>query len=151
MVNIQKYSLRVVKESSGRYKLDKVIKSSESAAAVFKDVLQLDQRAEEVFAMVTLDIKNQVTGVFEVSQGTLSASQVHPREVFKRALLQNAAGVVLAHNHPSGVTYPSNDDIKITQRLVKAGKILGIEVLDHIIVGDFHYSLRSENHEEVWL
>lgn len=103
MVNIQKYSLRIVKESGGRYDLDKVIKNPKDAKNVFVEVLELDKRAEEVFAMVTLDIKNQVTGVFEVSIGSLSSSLVTPREVFKRAILQNAKAIILAHNHPSGI------------------------------------------------
>ena len=94
--------------------------------------------------MLTLDIKNQVTGVFEVSHGTLNASQVHPREVFKRALLQNAAAIVVGHNHPSGVTNPSYEDKKITERLIKAGEFIGVNILDHLILGDdSFYSLRE--------
>jgi len=135
MINIQKYSLRIIKESGGRYDLDKTINSPIAARDLFLEVLDLDQRAEEVFAMATLDVKNQLTGVFEVSIGNLTSSLVSPREVFKRALLQNAAAVLLGHNHPSGSADFSSDDIQITKKLVKSGKILGIKVVDHIVIG----------------
>mgnify|MGYP006300010397 CR=1 FL=1 len=144
MVNILFYSLRVVNESVGRYNLDKKIKRPENAVSIFEEVLHLSQRTEEIFAMLTVNIKNQVTGVFVVSQGTLNASQVHPREVFKRALLQNAAAIIVAHNHPSGITAPSGDDKKITERLINAGEVIGVNVLDHLILGDdSFYSLRE--------
>lgn len=146
MINIQKYSLRVVKETGGRYDLKRKIKNLESVKDVFTQVLELDKRAEEVFAIITLDTQAQITGVFEVSIGTLSASLVSPREVFKRAILQNAAAIVLGHNHPSSIPEPSCDDLKITKVLVKAGNIIGIKVIDHIIVGskDNYLSLKEE-------
>ncbi len=145
-VNIQKYSLRIVKESGGRYNLDKVIKQPEDARRVLVEVLELDKRAEEVFVMITLDVKNQLTGLFEVSHGGLSQSIVHPRNVFQRAILQNAQAIVLAHNHPSGVSEPSEDDISVTRKLISSGDILGIEVLDHIIVGsrDNYVSMKEK-------
>jgi DNA repair protein RadC len=121
MVNIQKFSLRIVKESGGRYDIDKYVRNPFQARDLFVEVVELDRRAEEVFAIATLDVKNKVTGVFEVSTGTLTSSLVTPREVFKRAILQNAAGIVLAHNHPSGVADASSDDISITKKLQKAG------------------------------
>ncbi len=136
-VNIQKYSLRIVKESGGRYDLEnKVIKSPGDAHKLVVEVLELPWRSEEVFAIATLDIKNQVTGVFEVSVGTLTSSLVTPREVFKRAILVNAQAIILFHNHPSQIPDPSKDDIKITKKLMDSGSILGIDVLDHVIVGN---------------
>ncbi|SIR56584.1 JAB domain-containing protein [Halanaerobium kushneri] len=147
MVNIQKFSLRIVKESGGRYDIDKYVRNPFQARDLFVEVVELDRRAEEVFAIATLDVKNKVTGVFEVSTGTLTSSLVTPREVFKRAMLQNAAGIVLAHNHPSGVSDASSDDISVTKKLQKAGKIMGINVLDHIIIGskDNFISMQEEN------
>lgn len=136
MINIQKYTLRVVKEKGGRYDLDRRISKPEAARDVFVEVLELHMRAEEVFAMITLDVKNKITGIFEVSVGTLSSSLVAPREVYKRALLQNAAAVIFGHNHPSGEVNASSDDIEITKKLEKGGELLGISVFDHIIVGD---------------
>jgi len=147
MVNIQKFSLRIVKESGGRYDIDKYVRNPFQARDLFVEVVELDRRAEEVFAIATLDVKNKVTGVFEVSTGTLTSSLVTPREVFKRAILQNAAGIVLAHNHPSGVADASSDDISITKKLQKAGKIMGINVVDHIVIGsrDNFISMQEEN------
>lgn len=147
MVNIQKFNLRIVKESGGRYDIDKQVENPIKARDLFIEVLELDKRAEEVFAIATLDVHNKVTGVFEVSIGTLSSSLVTPREVFKRALLQNAARIVLAHNHPSGSADASADDISITKKLQKGGKILGVNVVDHIVIGDKdnYISMKEEN------
>ena len=147
MVNIQKFNLRIVKESGGRYDIDKQVSNPIKARDLFVEVLELDQRAEEVFAIATLDVHNKVTGVFEVSTGTLSSSLVAPREVFKRAILMNAAAILLGHNHPSTVPEPSSDDIQTTKKLVKSGKILGINVVDHIVIGDRdnYISMKEEN------
>ncbi|PTV93171.1 DNA repair protein RadC [Halanaerobium saccharolyticum] len=146
MVNIQKFSLRVVKENGGRYDIDKTINNPIAARNLFIEVAELDKRSEEVFVMATIDVRNKVTGLFEVSTGTLNSSLVTPREVFKRAILQNAAGIVLGHNHPSGNIDASSDDINITKKLVKSGKILGVNVVDHIIVGnEGNYSSMKEN------
>ena len=148
MVNIQKFSLRVVKENGGRYDLDKTINNPIAARNLFLEVAELDKRSEEVFVMATIDVRNKVTGLFEVSTGTLNSSLVTPREVFKRAILQNAAGIVLGHNHPSGNIDASSDDINITKKLVQSGKILGVNVVDHIIVGNEgnYSSMKEENH-----
>jgi DNA repair protein RadC len=90
--------------------------------------------AKEHFKLIILNTRNRIIGVSDISTGTLNASLVHPREVFKEAITRSASSVVVAHNHPSGDTQPSEEDIRITRRLVEAGKIMGIEVLDHIIV-----------------
>lgn len=89
----------------------------------------------EQFHVLLLDTRSRLIRDVEVSRGTLNASLVHPREVFKEAVKASAASVVLAHNHPSGDPTPSSDDIKITRELVEAGRVMKIEVLDHIIVG----------------
>jgi DNA repair protein RadC len=86
--------------------------------------------------VLLLNQKNRVVGVNTVSIGSLTASVVHPREVFKPAILSNAAAIILAHNHPSGQPQPSQEDRVLTVRLVAAGKLLGISVLDHVIIGD---------------
>ena len=99
---------------------------------------------KEVFRCVLLDTKNKVIREDEVSQGSLSASIVHPRETFKAAIRESAAAVIFIHNHPSGDTRPSQEDILLTRRLIQAGDVLGIRVLDHIIIGDgIHYSFRD--------
>jgi DNA repair protein RadC len=83
-----------------------------------------------------LDRKNRVIGINLVSIGSLTAAVVHPREVFKPAILANAAALIVCHNHPNGDVQPSQEDRTLTRRLVEAGKLLGMEVLDHIILGD---------------
>jgi DNA repair protein RadC len=97
----------------------------------------------ENFVAVLLNTKNEVIESPLISVGTLSSSLVHPREVFKPAVRASAASVVLAHNHPSGNVEPSREDREVTRRLVGAAEILGIEVLDHVIVGDGHFSMKE--------
>ena len=90
--------------------------------------------SKEHFFVVSLDTRNNFIGIDEISIGTLTASLVHPRETFESAIKRHAAHIIIAHNHPSGETEPSEDDLKITKRIVDAGKIMGIEVLDHLII-----------------
>ena len=97
----------------------------------------------ENFVAVLLNIKNEVIETPLISVGTLSSSLVHPREVFKPAIRASAASVILAHNHPSGKVEPSREDRKVTRRLADAAEILGIEVLDHVIVGDGYFSMKE--------
>ena len=99
----------------------------------------------EVFALLCLTTKHRIIAYHEVSRGTLDATIVHPREVFKAAILANAAAIVVCHNHPSGDPSPSSDDIEVTKRLVATGELLGIAVLDHIIVGDGRYYSFTES------
>ena len=91
---------------------------------------------KEIFKTVLLDSKNKIIRDVTISEGSLTASIVHPREVFNPAIKNSAAAVILVHNHPSGDPSPSREDIEITQRLVKSSEIVGIKVLDHIIIGD---------------
>ncbi len=97
----------------------------------------------ENFVVVLLNTKNEVIESPLVSVGTLSAALVHPREVFKPAIRASAASVILAHNHPSGKVEPSREDREVTRRLVESAEILGIEVLDHVILGDGFYSMKE--------
>lgn len=96
----------------------------------------LDGEDRENFIVICLDTKLKPTAIHTVSIGSLNASIVHPREVMKVAILSNSHCIIVAHNHPSGNTEPSEEDDIVTERLVKAGEILGIKVLDHIIIGD---------------
>ena len=90
----------------------------------------------EVFAVALLTVRHRVLGLHTVSVGCLTSALVHPREVFKPAILAGAAAVLLAHNHPSGDPEPSADDVALTRRLAAAGQLLGIEILDHVILGE---------------
>ena len=98
----------------------------------------------ECFVGIYLNTRGQVLATELISMGTLSASLVHPREVFKVALLMNAAAIIVAHNHPSGGTMPSSEDKDATRRLCRAGELLGVPVMDHLIVAkDGHYSFKE--------
>ena len=106
--------------------------------------IQLRDRRHEVFCCVYLDNRHRVIGFEELFQGTIDGATVHPREVVKRALARNAAAVILAHNHPSGVAEPSQADELITRRLKDALALVEIRVLDHLIVGDGHCESMAE-------
>jgi DNA repair protein RadC len=101
----------------------------------------------EHFRAVLLNTKNRILGVRTISIGSLNASIVHAREVFKAAVAESAQAIVLVHNHPSGLPEPSTEDIVVTERLAEAGRILGIEVLDHIVLGSQGFvSLKEMGH-----
>jgi DNA repair protein RadC len=121
------------------------IRSSASAYTVLQD--DLDGVDREHFVVMLLGQKNQVIGLHTVSIGSLTASIVHPRECFTPAILCNAASIICGHNHPSGDCQPSREDRALTQRLVEAGKLLGISVLDHILIGGEgrYFSFADEN------
>ncbi|MFA5576208.1 MAG: DNA repair protein RadC [Tissierellaceae bacterium] len=115
-----------------------------SIANLYMDEMRFFQK--EHFRIALLDTKNQIIVTEEISIGTLNASIVHPRDVFKAAIKRNANAMILIHNHPSGDPKPSNEDINITRRLVDAGNLIGIKVLDHIIIGDNRYiSFKEKN------
>jgi len=106
---------------------------------------RLKGKKKEYFLALLLDTRNQLIKVAEISVGSLDSSIVHPREVFKEAISASAAAVIFVHNHPSGDPTASEDDIKLTKRLAEVGEIVGIDVLDHIIIGDKNYvSLKRE-------
>lgn len=120
------------------------IKSPEDVYNVIEDQLELSLADREHFITIYLNRKNKVNAIEIVSIGTAFGTLVSPSEVFKPALLTSSLHVILVHNHPSGDSTPSNDDIKTTSRLKEAGEILGIEVLDHIIIGDKEYCSLAE-------
>ena len=111
-----------------------MIKGPKDGADIASRFIGRDDR--EVFFVMCLNTKNHVVAVHRCHVGSLNASIVHPREVFKSAILNNAASVIVAHQHPSGDPTPSIEDINVTKRLVEAGKLLGIEVLDHLVVNN---------------
>jgi DNA repair protein RadC len=99
----------------------------------------ITDKAKEHFKILLLNTRNKIIRIGTISIGTLNASLVHPREVFKEALIHDAFSVILAHNHPSGDCEPSEEDLRITTRLRDAGNLMGIEVLDHIIITSQSY------------
>lgn len=115
-----------------------------TVANLFMDEMRYLQK--EHFRIILLDTKNQIIAKEEISIGTLNASIVHPRDVFKIAIKRNANSMILIHNHPSGDPTPSKEDIGITNRLIEVGDLVGIKVLDHIIIGDSNYiSFKEKN------
>lgn len=114
------------------------IKSPEDVYRLVRHELTALDR--EVFLVMCLNRRNKVLGINTVSVGSLDSNIINPREVFKPAILLNSATMILLHNHPSGDTEPSKEDIEITKKLAEAGKLIGIDVLDHIIIGRKFYS-----------
>lgn len=96
---------------------------------------ELSYLKQELFKIILLDVKNQVISTPLISKGGLTSSPVHPRDVFREAIRRSSAAIILVHNHPSGDPAPSSDDIRVTKRLLNSGKIVDIEVLDHIVIG----------------
>jgi len=132
------YELKVVRERRPEYRRPQTImRSSVEVYELFRSRFERSDREE--FIVVLLDAKNRMIGFHVVSVGSLTSNLVHPREVFKIAILGNAASVVLVHNHPSGDPTPSAEDQSITQRLIDLGTVLGIRILDYIVVGDGRY------------
>jgi len=131
------------------YKMPSRVGEKKEAFCSSQDVLNycmqnMKDLKKEVFRCFLLDTKNKVIRDEEVSVGTLTASLVHPRETFRAAIRESAAAVIFVHNHPSGDVKPSQEDILLTRRLFQAGEVLGIQVLDHIVIGDgCHFSFRD--------
>ncbi|WP_337250844.1 JAB domain-containing protein [Clostridium intestinale] len=131
-------SIKMIRESSMLYGIRRINQPNDAVGIARRF---LDDADREQLLVCSIDVKNQPTSIAVVSIGSINSSIVHPREVFKTAILSNAASIIVFHNHPSGDTTPSKEDINVTNRLKEAGKILGIEVLDHIIIGkngNFH-------------
>ncbi len=121
----------------------KQILSSKDASIVLENNLR--GLNKEHFIILMLNTKNFLLGVETVSIGSLNSSIVHPRELFKSAINKSAAAIILAHNHPSGDATPSREDIEVTKRIKSGGQLLGIDVIDHIIIGDnSYYSFKEE-------
>ena len=123
--------------------LERLVTPREAALA-FVHLLQ--DEPVEVCGLFCLSARGQVLGYHELSRGTVDAAFMHPREIFKVALLANATSVVIGHNHPSGDPSPSDDDIRITRRIKSAGEIIGIELFDHLVIaGDRYVSFKERD------
>lgn len=132
-----RYRKEVVREDAPEW----VTTRFTSPKQIFEMFKDLQRETKEHFITLHLDGKNRVVCLDRVSTGILNQSLVHPREVFKPACMSGAAAIILIHNHPTGDPAPSNEDIEITRRLKDCGRLLGINVLDHIIIGDNYLSM----------
>ena len=143
MSQLEVISKRVKLQDSEQEYFSGNLNCPNSVFNVFKNIFT--NSCVELFVVIHLKTNNMPTAYEIVSKGILNSSLVHPREVFKSAILQNAASVILAHNHPSGNPEPSSEDIVMTKQVIEAGKILGIPVQDHIIFADERYYSMAEN------
>jgi DNA repair protein RadC len=129
------------KHSEGRY----TIRSPEDAATYL--MTDMSSLTQEHFVVLFLNVKNEVLHKQTIFIGSLNSSIVHPREIFREAVKRSAASIICAHNHPSGNPTPSPEDIEVTKRLSEAGALMGIEVLDHVIIGDHQFiSLKEKGY-----
>lgn len=137
--------LRLVYSTPSPRSLPQVARPSDAAALLRT---RLEPEPVEVVVVLLLNTKHRVIGLHEIGRGTLDACMVHPRDVFKVALLANASGVIVAHNHPSGDPTPSRDDFALCARLRQSAEILGVELLDFLIVGDNtrYFSFKEAGH-----
>ena len=134
-------SIKMVKESSFLYQTRQILSPNDAYEMIKEQLEGLDR---EQFIIACLNTKNEPTNISVVSVGSLNKAIVHPREVFKSGFLSNAASIMAFHNHPSGETTPSLQDIQLTHRLYEAGELLGIKLLDHLIIGDGTFTSLKE-------
>ena len=132
-----------VGEQAEEYKKIDTITAPASVYALF---WFLKRETKEHVLSIHLDSKNRILCMEQVSMGSMNASVVHPREVYKSALMSSAAGIILIHNHPSGDTEPSREDIEITKRLKEVGTLIGIKLIDHVIIGNNYHSMSESGH-----
>ena len=139
---IPRFDVRLVRDGRVATMEPTIIRRPEDTLPVLE--AELSELGYEKFIALALNTKNHVTAVLPVSSGSLNASIVHPRELFQRAILANAASIIVCHNHPSGDPTPSPEDIALTRKLVEAGQLLDIPILDHVILGYGKYSSFKE-------
>lgn len=153
---ITQYKTKLTKDKKVKLENERMIECSEEERRITnpdkvdniaRNYLRIHEESEEYAYMLCLNTKNVVTSVFELSHGNVNSSIVGIREMYQKALLANAVSVIVFHNHPSGDCKPSIEDIKISKRMIEAGNIIGVEFLDHLVIGETRYcSLKSEGH-----
>ncbi len=139
------YKLELIREKENEYEVDNEIRNPKDIEIVARKVLEIDKNAEEVLCVIALNNRNKVAGTFEVSRGTVNASLTSPREIFKRLILLNVPKFITIHNHPSGETEPSHNDIELCDCLNKCGDIMMIQQLDFCILGKNIFSFKENN------
>lgn len=142
-LNDDKHNI-LIKENSCNYPIND-LRNPETVVCMLNTIYRLNRQAEEHLYMIALNTKCRVLGVFEISHGTINQSICNPRDIFIKALLCGAYGIILAHNHPSGDCSPSKEDIQTHKRILDGGQIVGIQLLDNIIVGDGFYSFKNNS------
>ncbi|SHJ92794.1 JAB domain-containing protein [Paramaledivibacter caminithermalis] len=148
VVTVRLEKMELVKESSFLYESDgerRIVSTPRQAFDLVKDMFKGADR--EIMIAAYLNTKNEPLAISKISIGSLNSAVIHPREIFKAAILANSASFILYHNHPSGNVNPSKEDIEITKRIKKAGEIIGIDLVDHLVVysEDNNYLSMREN------
>ena len=140
-----KRKLKKIRQAFNNYQVDKVKQLQITSSSAIGKYLanRMHGEKQEILLLLSLDTKNKVIEIDEIFKGSLNSSVAHPREIYKKAISHSAASIIVAHNHPSGDTEPSEADISFTRRIVEAGELLGIKCLDHFILGDSYLSLRE--------
>jgi DNA repair protein RadC len=134
---LSRYHIELVRDSAHNYDCDSLkVKRPGDVVNVLRQTTRIDNEPQEVFYVLALDTQNRVIGLYEAFRGTVNASLVSPREVIQIALLHNANALAVAHNHPSGEPEPSLEDIRTTDNLNRACKLMDLQLLDHVILGD---------------
>lgn len=144
-MKLNTFTAQLVKEAEREY--NTAATGPDKVAAIAREALQLDSKLQEEFWTLFVNVKCEITGAAMISRGGMSSSTAGAREVFRAAIISGAYAVILIHNHPSGDATPSAEDISTTKRLIAAGQILGVQVLDHVIIGgafsDTYYSMKD--------
>lgn len=136
---------KLVREKEVSYNLDEEFTSPFAVHNVMTRLFGMDKKAEEYMYMVALNTKCYPLGFFEISHGTVSTTIVSPREIYIRAILTGATNIIIVHNHPSKNPAASMEDVKVTKRIKEAGELLGINLIDHVIIGGKSYNSLKEN------
>lgn len=144
-VNRETLRTELIKEKAVNYSTCKKLTNPQLITEALNHLFDLQNMSEEYLYMLTFNTKCDLTGVFEISHGTVNSSLASPREIFNKALLVGAVNIVLVHNHPSGDVDASEADILLTKRVKEAGQLLNVELLDHIIIGSNYYSFKESN------
>lgn len=138
-INRETMRTELVREKAVNYKTYKKLSNPQLIVNALNDLFDIQNMAEEYIYMLTLNTKSDITGIFEIAHGTIDSCITSPREIFNKALLVGATGLILVHNHPSGYVEASVHDTTLTRRIKESGKLLNVELLDHIIIGDNCY------------
>lgn len=137
--------IQLVKERSCNYIGMETLSNPASIHRMLCDVFQHDKQTEEYLYLICVNAATKPTGIFEISHGTVNQALCSPREIFQKALLCNATGIFLAHNHPSGSTTPSKEDLEMYRRIKSACDLMNIPIYDNIIIGNGYYSFVENN------
>lgn len=145
MKRVSFYNVKLVKEKGGLYAIDGLnIGCPAEAYIIIEKITEISTHTRESFGFLALSVKNTILGCHIVHTGNINSSIVSTRDIFQQALLNNAASIICFHNHPSSVTSPSKEDIETTKRIIEAGKILNINVIDYLIIGETGFTSLKE-------